>query len=121
MTVKRVRFLTKKGPSGEAGKEYTAREAGFRVMPACFSTSGGGGMLEFPHNQQKENVMFENQVALAVALSLLTEKDKVSKSQYFEKLIAVYSEIEKAIESGDPVTFFKSPPLTIAADFVNDI
>ncbi|EHW1391490.1 hypothetical protein K1J91_005021 [Salmonella enterica] len=24
MTVKRVRFLTKKGPSGEAGKEYTA-------------------------------------------------------------------------------------------------
>ncbi|EJW5532095.1 hypothetical protein OCI16_001879 [Salmonella enterica] len=78
-------------------------------------------MLEFPHNQQKENVMFENQAALAVALSLLTEKDKVSKSQYFEKLTALYAEIEKAIASGDPVVFFKSPPLTIADDFVNDI
>ncbi|EHT8065994.1 hypothetical protein KXL54_003149 [Salmonella enterica] len=121
MTVKRVRFLTKKGPSGEAGKDYTAREAGFRVMPACFSTSGGGGMLEFPHNQQKENVMFENQAALAVALSLLTEKDKVSKSQYFEKLTALYAEIEKAIASGDPVAFFKLPPSIIADDFVNDI
>ncbi|EIW6806975.1 hypothetical protein ACFDWB_004958 [Salmonella enterica] len=31
VTVKRVRFLTKKGPSVTAGKDYTAREAGFRV------------------------------------------------------------------------------------------
>ncbi|EBB7891621.1 hypothetical protein GAG38_22595 [Salmonella enterica] len=65
--------------------------------------------------------MFENQAALTIALSLLTEKDKVSKSQYFEKLTALYAEIEKAIASGDPVAFFELPPITISDDLLNDI
>lgn len=65
--------------------------------------------------------MFENHAALAIALSLLTEKDKTDKSVFFGALLPLYSEIEQALASGDPVTFFTPPPMEIDDSIIKDV
>ncbi|EAA6551443.1 hypothetical protein DRK11_16685 [Salmonella enterica subsp. diarizonae] len=123
MTVKRMRFLTKKGPSGVAGKDYSALRGMIQGMeyPLVFPPRAAVVCWSFHTTSKGKIIMFENQTALSIALSFLTENDKVNKSQYFEKLISLYAETEKALASGDPVAFFSLPPMNINDDFIKDI
>ncbi|EDQ9666768.1 hypothetical protein KO48_003420 [Salmonella enterica subsp. enterica serovar Bredeney] len=115
-----MRFLTKKGPSGVAGKDYSA----LRGKGDClfvFPPQAAVVCWSFHTTSKGKIIMFENQAALSIALSLLTENDRVNKSQYFERLISLYAETEKALASGDPVAFFSLPPMNINDDFIKDI
>ena len=76
----------------------------FSCVPGYFSTSGGGGILVFPHNQEgktmthEEKVLYLFKLSVEAAVKYKIESQRKSSNTLEQTIENVYSKLEVLLD-----------------------